>query len=380
MSQTFIASSDTISSYQNTVVAGSVAMEERNPNRAHFALFNMTGSNQVVKIREISVSPMNFQGVTRNTVDFSLITGHWGGKTVVPFKLDSGNASFPSTVEIRTNSDRINVVTGRFVKVMLQPSSFLGVTVGYPFAKKNLLNRWMDATTPEAQKVILRNGEGFSITEPNYPNTYSFPCIINATIRLSDTGACYQLTGFADANSNAIFTVFNNGYTAGQVEILKIEIDSVRGGTAVGTTGDVIPYHTVALLDGFSDVVNGEAITPKSMDSVNSLNSYIKLYKNLDVGYFYARTGNLATNALMFRTVPQSSRINTPIFTPWKKIIFNSSGSENDLIIREGGGVAVLQPDAGAYGSSYTIDVVFTQDSVGGDVVISSSFISITNE
>jgi hypothetical protein len=116
-------------------------------------------------------------------------------------------------------------------------------------------------------------------------------------------------------------------------------------------------------------VVNGVAITPKKLDSTNTLNSYIKLYKNVDVGYFYARTGNLATNALMFRSIPQSSRFATPMFTPWKQVIFKSRGAENDLIIREGNGIALLQPDAGAYGSSYQIDVIFTQESTTASAV-----------
>jgi hypothetical protein len=372
MSQTFIATSDTLSAYQNTVVAASVAMEERNPNRAHFALFNTTGSNSIVRIREISVSPLNLQGVTLNTVNFSLITAHVGGDSVAPFKIDSSSASFPSTVEIRTNVQRITAATGSFARVMLQQTALLGVTAGYPFAKKNLLNKWMDATTAETQKVLIRNGEGFAITEPNYPNTYSFPCIINATIRLSDTGACYQFTAFADANNPALLTILNNGYTAGQVEIIKLEIDSVRGGTAVGTTADIVPYHTVAILEGFNDVVNGTAITPKKLDSTNTLNSYIKIYKDLDIGYFYARTGNLATNALMYRTVPSSSLFATPMLTPWKKTLFKSSGEENDIKIREGSGIAVLQPDAGAYGSSYQIDVTFTQESTTASAVYPS--------
>lgn len=363
MAQTFLATADTLSAYQNTVVLPSVAMQERNPHRAHFALFNTTGSNSIVRIREISVSPKNFEGVTLNTVNFSLITAHHGGDTVTPFKIDSSSAAFPATVEVKTNLASITAATGSFARVMLQQTSLLGVTVGYPFAKKNLLNSWKDATTAETQKLLLRNGEGFAITEPNYPNTYGFPVIVNATIRLSDTGACYQITGFANSNSSALFTILNNGYTAGQVEVLNISVNAVRGGVAVAATGDSLPYHSLAILEGYNDVVNGEAITPKKLDSTNTLNSYIKLYKDVDVGYFYSRTGNLATNSLMFRTVPQSSRIATPRFTPWKQTIFKSSGTENDLIVREGSGIAILQPDAGAYGSAYDIDVVFTQES-----------------
>lgn len=372
MAQTFIATSDTLSAYQNVVIAPTVAMEERNPHRAHFALFNTTGSNSLIKIREVSVTPLNYQGVTLNTVNFSLITAHGEGDTVTPFKLSSNNESFPSTIEIRTNVQRITAGTGSLARTMLQQTSLLGVTVGYPFAKKNILSKWGDATTAETQKLSLRNGEGFAITEPNYPNTYSFPCIINATIRLSDTGSCYQVTGFAQANTPALFTILNNGYTAGQVEILNISIDAVRGGTSVASTADIIPYHALALLEGYNDVVNGEVITPKKIDSTNTLNSYIKLYKNLDVGYFFARTGNLATNAVMFRTMPQSSRIATPMFTPWKQVVFHSSGSENDIVIREGNGIALLQPDAGAYGSSYQIDVIFTQESVTASAVYPS--------
>lgn len=369
MAQTFIATSDTLSAYQSTVVASTVAMYERNPHRAHFALFNTTGSNSVIKIREISVSPLNLEGVTRNTVNFSLITAHNGGDTVAPFKIDSNSASFPSTVEVRTNVTSVTSATGSFARVMLQQTSLLGVTVGYPFAKKNILTKWGDATTAQTQKLTLRNGEGFAITEPNYPNTYGFPVIINATIRLSDTGACYQITGFANSNSSALFTILNNGYTAGQVEVLNISVDAVRGGVTAAATGDSIPYHSLALLEGYNPTVNGETVTPKTMDTANTLNSYIKLYKNLDVGYFYARTGNLATNALMFRTVPRSSRFATPMFTPWKQVIFKSRGAENDLIIREGNGIALLQPDAGAYGSSYQIDVIFTQESTTASAV-----------
>lgn len=369
MAQTFLATADTLSAYQNTVVLPTVAMEERNPHRAHFALFNTTGSNSVLKIREISVSPLNLEGVTLNTVNLSRITAHNGGDTVTPFTLDQSNASFPATVEIRTNVLSYTSATGIFARVMLQQTSLLGVTVGYPFAKKNLLNRWGDATTAETQKITLRNGEGISITEPNYPNAHGFPCIVNATIRLSDTGACYQVTAFANSNTPALFTLLNNGYTAGNVEILNLTINAVRGGVTVGATGDTLPYLTLAKLDAYNDVVNGEAITVKSFDSANSLNSYIKVYKNLDISYYYSRTGNLATNSLMFRNVPQSNRFATPQLCPWKQTIFKSNATEQDIIVREGSGIALLFPDAGAYGSAYQIDCIFTQESTTASAV-----------
>lgn len=363
MAQTFIASSDTLSAYQSAVVLPSVAMEERNPHRAHVAILNTTGSNSLVRIREVSVTPFNLQGTTLNTVKLSLITAHTGGETVTPFALDSASASFPSTVEIRTNVLSYTSATGSYAKVMLQQTALLGVTVGYPFAKKNLLTSFRDATTAETQKITMRNGEGLALTEPNYPNTLNFPVIINATLRLSDTGACYQFTAFANANQPALLTILNNGYTAGNVELLNITVDSVRGGVSVASTADSLPYFTLAILEGYNPSVNGEVITEKKFDSTNTLNSYIKLYKNVDVGYFYARTGNLATNSLMWRTVPQTSSIATPQLAPQKQVIFKSSGTENDLIVREGSGIALLQPDAGAYGSSYYIDVVFTQES-----------------
>lgn len=363
MAQTFIASSDTLSAYQSAVVLPSVAMGERNPNRAHVAILNTTGSNSLVRIREVSVTPFNLQGVTLNTVNLSLITAHNGGETVTPFALDSASATFPSTVEIKTNVLSYTSATGSYAKVMLQQTALLGVTVGYPFAKRNILTSFKDATTAETQKITMRNGQGLALTEPNYPNTLNFPVIINATLRLSDTGACYQFTAFANANQPAVLTILNNGYTAGNVELINLQINSVRGGTAVANTADVLPYFTLAILEGYNPSVNGEVITEKKLDSANTLNSYVKLYKNLDVGYFYSRTGNLATNSLMWRNVPQTSRIATPMFTPQKQVIFKSSGTENDLIVREGSGIALLQPDAGAYGSSYYIDIVFTQES-----------------
>lgn len=367
--ETFIATSDTLSAYQSTVVLPSVAMEERNPHRAHLALFNTTGSNQIVRIREISVSPLNLEGVTLNTVNLSQISAHNGGTTFTPFPLDTANTAFPSTVEIRGDVLSYTAVTGNYVKVLSQQTSLLGVTVGYPFAKKNILNRWRDATTAETQKITLRNGQGVALTEPNYPNTRNFPCIVNATIRLSDTGACYQFTAFTQSNTPALLTLLNNGYTAGNVEILNLSIDAVRGGVAVGSTGDSLPYHTIALLEGYNPTTNGEVVTPKKLDSANTLNTYIKLYKNIDVGYFYSRTGNLATNSLMFRTVPQSSRFATPKIAPWKQTIFKSSGAEQDLLVREGNGIAILQPDAGAYGSAYQVDIIFTQESVSASAV-----------
>lgn len=369
MSQTFIASSDTLSSYQSGVVLPSVAMEERNPHRAHLAIFNTTGSNSLVRIREISVSPLNFEGTTRNTANLSLTTAHNGGDSVTPFSLDSTNAAFPSTVEIRTNVLSYTAATGSYVKSMLQQTALLGVTAGYPFAKINIQTRWKDATTAETQKIVMRNGQGVAFTNPSYPNTYGFPVTINATIRLSDTGACYQMTGFANSNTPAMFSILNNGYTAGNVELLDIRIDAVRGGTAAANTADVIPYHTVALLEGYNPSVNGEVITEKKFDSANTLNSYIKLYKNVDVGYFFARTGNLATNALMFRYIPRSETLATPQMSPWKSVVFKSNDAATDIVVREGSGIAVLQPGAGAYGSSYSIDVVFTQESTTAGAV-----------
>lgn len=372
MAQTFLASSDTLSAFMSIANAPITAMDELYPHRAHFALFNSTGSASLVKIREVSVTPLHLQGVTVNTTSLSPITAYSGGTVVTPMKVSTANETFPSTVEIRTNCVGATLGTGTIARSFHGPGALLGVTVGYPFAKKNILQKWGDATTAETQKYTLRNGEGIGMIETNSPDTTSFAVMVTATIRLSDTGSCYYVTGFADSNFYAPFVILNNGYTSGNVEVLDIKVDAVRGGTGVANTADVNPVFSLAILEGYNATNNGEAITPRAMDSTNTLNSYIKLYKNLDVGYYFSRAGNLVQNTLMLRATPQSSRFATPMLTPVKQTIFKSCSAENDLVVREGSGIAVLLYDAGALGSTYTIDVVFTQESTTAGAVYPS--------
>lgn len=399
--QTFLAKSDTLSALTSVDfnITASLAMEERNPHRAHFALFNTTGSNKIVNIREISVTPFNWSGTLINTQKIVPITAHAGGTPVTTIgELDSNNASFPATIEIRTNVPQATVATGSLARVQRSPNALLGVTLGYTVQWKNAsLYSWRDATTAETQKYLLRNGEGIAIQESNAPALYNFPIEINAQIRLSDTGACYFLTTFADAGQPFPFTILNNGYTAGQVEILNITFNTVRGGPTVASTADNLPYFQVAILEGYNATNNGTVITPISMDSTNSLNSNIKLYKDLDIGYFYSRTGNQAVNTLFLRTVAPTSVQATPLIAPQKQCLYKSIAPETSLVVREGSGIAVLLPATGTFNSSYYIDVVFTQQTsypetsdvrlgteygvgTGTLVVGGGGFVSILNE
>lgn len=363
MAQTFIAHSDTLSAFMSDTILPSVAMEERNPHRAHLALFNTTGSNQIVKIREISVTPGSFAGTTVNTQNVVPITAHFGGDLFTPAKVDSANATFPSTVEIKLNVPQATVATGSLVKVQRFPNALLGVTAGYGFQwKYSSLHGWKDATTAQVQKYSLRNGEGLAIKENNFPATYLFPIEVNAIIRLSDTGACYYVTAFCCAGAPYAFTILNNGYTAGQVEVLGLRFNSVRGGISVASTADVVPTFQVALLEGYNATMNGTVVTPLKMDSANTLNAGIKLYRDLDVGYYYSRTGNLATNTLFLRTMPQTAPTTALMLTPKKQVIYKSNSEYTDIVIKEGAGLAVLMPTQGALNSTFCIDVVFTQE------------------
>jgi len=369
MSQTFIAQSNTLSAFASDTILPSVAMDERNPHRAHLALFNTTGSGQVVRIRDISVFG-SWAGTTVNTQKVVPITSHSGGEPFYPAKVDSNNASFPSTVEIKLNAIHATVATGSLTRVQRFPNALLGVTAGYKLQWKNAsLHGWSDSSTAQVQKYSLRNGQGLGIQEGSAPNAYLFPIEVNAIIRLSDTGACYYVTAFTCAGSPFAFTVLNNGYTAGQVEIIDLRFNSARGGTSVASTADINPTIQVALLEGYNATNNGTVVTPLTMDTTNSLNSGIKVYKDVDVGYFYARTGNLATNALFLRNMPQTAPQTAPMFTPARQNIYKSNTQYTDIVIKEGSGIAVLLPTQGALNSTFCIDMTFTQESTTAGAV-----------
>jgi hypothetical protein len=363
MAQTFTAQSDTLSAFQSEVIAPTVAMDEPNPHRAHLAIFNTTGSNQIIKIRKITVTPGSMFGATLNTQSVIPITAHFGGEVVAPFRVDSNNASFPATVEIKKNVFRATDATGSLAKVQRSPNAFLGVTAGYQVQwKYSSLHKWNDATTSQVQKYSLRNGEGLAIKDVNFPATNAFPIEVTCVIRLSDTGACYNVQTFTCAGAPYAFTILNNGYTAGRVEVLDLCFNTARGGTGVATTADVVPTFQVAMLNGYNPTNNGTALTPLTMDSANTLNSYIKVYKDLDIGYYYSRKGNLADNALFFRTAPITAPQTAPSFTPFKQDIYRSPSQSTDIVIREGKGMAVLLPSQGSLNSTFCIDVVFTQE------------------
>jgi len=371
--QTFQVTASSYNTFTNAEVLPSVASDAYNLNRAVLALFNSTGSNKIIKIRKISFYSIGYTNSTLTQPNLIPITGYTGydldSDAITISKFSSANEALPSTVEVRTSVIQATEGTGSLCRYTHTPSWLPGLALSQTaWYRRHIL--WSGDEVSDVQKIVLRNGEGFALKEANQNDCLQFPYRIEAMIRLSDTGSCYSIEGYTSSNFPYPFVIFNNGYTSGQVEILKIRIEEARSPTIVIGTSDSIPLVDIALVDMFQATYTGHQLTPLKLDSRNVLDSNIKLYGDADISFAFGRAGSQAVNVFPMRVVPITTTSAAPSLMPDSVIqeMFRAIPGETDMVVREGQGIAILLPSAGAVGSPINCSMVFTQEEAMADI------------
>jgi hypothetical protein len=344
-------------------------------------LYNKKGSGKVIRVRKIGITPVGQTDIAGNSLtaahNLVSITGHGSGdSTYNVTKLDSTSASFPSTIEIKTNVG--SVTTSQNIFRASNFTYFSPRAAGvFSLYKRNFIQKWKDATTSEHQQLTLRNGEGFGISGGPYTtNTYQYPMTVIMVVRLSDTGATYFIRGETRVYTPYIFTILNNGYTAGNVQVISIEYLQEKP-FADPENPVAIQDHTQEIIFVSNAQINaqGSTVTPLKMDSTSTLNSNILCLKDATVvptgqlNSSYTRQITVGNSLMRVRNAWTEQR-DLPAVDRAKTNLLNVSKHEDtDIILREGMGIAYIPSTYdGSYGCYY-IDFWFTQENTEANAV-----------
>lgn len=372
MAQTFLSRIDT----NYSVPAG--RFNGVDPNWTGYqspaCIYNQSGSGKILRVRKI-----NFQSGQQNDfinestfsgLSIVSITAHTFKDPIQSsvFKVDSNSSTFPSQVEIYKDT---YIVTES--QTMLKAASSLvyqPTANAYTLYQRNFLNKWNDATTSELQKITLRNGEGIALkTRADWRqvgNTYN----VEIVFRVSDTGSTYILNELVSERHPYPLSILNNGYTAGNIEIISIN-------TTVSTAiYDSVASNILTVNDEFILIRNaqvdtvGREVTPFSFDSTNSLSSKVKCYDSATVtplGNLTSSMGRISTvgNSIM-RTQMRSILITSP--TNQKHTLYKANSIESDIVLKEGMGIAYIPQTFGSFLLGF-VEFEFTQENIDANSV-----------
>jgi hypothetical protein len=339
------------------------------------AVFNKRGSGKIIRIRGVeinSVPPAKNSVATAKLILQRISAADGGIEIGTVSKLDSNNAALADISfmhnavasltdaaylmmkhQAYTNWIWSAVGSTSYMFPYLSDNSFLiGFDRGQGKYDKPQIYVWQPHS--DVQKITLRNGEGIALhtNDLSYLNVeYS----ISVWIRNASTGECYCLNMIAPSEDESIFSLMNN--SANVYEILRVEI--LEQGSNLG------PIYTIERIENL-DPTEGEAVTPITMDSANSLHENILCSKNCYVqlvGYSAAQfiVGSSPTMMVNGRGpnvgpgVPMGPMsLRTPVY---------DSRNGQDFVLREGDGIAVINRGF-ANNSDYDVVIRFTQESV----------------
>jgi hypothetical protein len=330
---------------------------------AALALFNLTGSGKIIRVKAIAIQPI--APVTSNIeyrVALQRITALAGGETVPAVALDSNNAALPSQVSIVANG--FATLTGselaRKLAVPIQNMTRALGALGNSHGGLSSSRIWKLLPHSDVQRIILREGQGISIT-PAGANR-QFEIDVTLWLRNVSTGACYVVHKALVPTHVDWLAVLNGSGSGVVLELFDCEI--VESGV------DDIPQFSIEGIDGCGTSYSGEVVSPIKTDSTSSLSGSVLCLKNAVVKSDGANSGALISMPWKQRVRPTNTGrgpgiapvVPTGITPNW---IFYSRGPDYDTILREGKGLGIFNRNAGKVGR-FEFRVDFTQESSGG--------------
>lgn len=344
-------------------------------------LYNKRGSGKVIRVRKVEISPVGTTDVAGLSLNanhnMAWITAHGDGdSTYNVTKLDSDSADLPATIEIKTNVGSVTASSNIF-----RTSNFTffspRATNVLAYYKRNFINKWNDATTAEYQQLTIKNGEGIGITGGGRTtNSPQYPMTVVMTVRLSDTGATYFIRGETRVFTPYIFTILNNGYSAGDIQILSIELAQEKPFADPETPASIQDHaQEIVFIDNAQIDTRGSAVTPLKMDSTSTLNANILCLKDATVvpkgqyGSNYTRAITVG-NSLMRSRTAWTEQQNTPLIRRCKiNTLVSSLHEDTDIILREGMGIAYIPATYDGSYACFYVDFLFTQENTEANAV-----------
>lgn len=337
---------------------------------AALAIFNKTSSNKILRIKAVAVNNIASVTVTAtSTIVATRITALTGGDAITPISLDSNNAALPSQVSCVTEPATVTTTGSSLLRVNSLPALSTTQALGFMASSRGSHHRLGSGQlyqhrdpTNDSQMITLREGEGIALSPESSNCNYPHGRFVSFWVRNSSSGACYIYSAKVSTSNLPLMALLNGSGSGVVLQVFNIEW------TEFGE--NLIRQISLEGIDSADLSTCGEALTPVSLDSTNSLSGSILVYKNASV-----KTGGANDGAMI--VIPQRKRIvgpspstgpglttNIPVsITP--NYIFKSSAPDYDIILREGKGIGVFLRNPGNIGR-FDLNVTFVQEDVSG--------------
>lgn len=338
---------------------------------AAISIFNKTGSGKIARIKSVSINTLsvldNKNSLLQVVFEFYRITAVTGGIAIPVVKLDQNNADLPSDLLILSSPNSVSITGSLLQRQASFPCLNETRPLGFLAAANGSHNKTFGTgqiyqhrdPTNQRQKIVLRSGEGFTIRTmtPNFGVTAEL--IFSLWIRNVASGACYLIYTREYSKANNIIAILNQNVTA-VFEIFNIEIYEVGL--------DSPTLFSLEGIDGSDVETNGSEIIVCEMAPTEDspiLSKDIVCYKNAVV-----QTGGTNEGALI--VIPERKRIlgtspglggqtiNIPISIK-QNYLFLSKHIDEDIVLREGKGIALMQRNGGKIGEQEIV-IEFTQE------------------
>lgn len=336
---------------------------------ASMAIFNVTGSGKVVKIKEICINPVSSITISSTVLGGAIvqrITALTGGETLVPTKLDSNNAALPSQVSVVKYPAATTLTGSPLFRVALFPTlnmtrvlSMMASASGshHRLGPGQLLS-FSDATTVQMQKITLREGEGIVLGMNGGNNALPIEYDAALWIRNQSSGACYQVRERVFTSELGLLAVHNGAGSGVILEVFNIEL--YEAGT------DDMASFTVEGIDG----AEGDAATTVAHDSTNTLPSSVRCIRNAHVksaGFNEGVKIAIPQRRRVAMITTQHNAVATPPLSIWKNQLWNAKEGY-EMVLREGKGIGIFKRTTGGVGR-FDISITFTVDGALGSAV-----------
>lgn len=258
-----------------------------NSGNALLALANPSGSGKKLVIKRFETTPLSMMGSGAPVANISQLVLKRGvvsgGTSIVPTKLDSDAAAWPSTVALLLGAAYASVEAGaiRRIEPLKQMNSFNALIDMSRQGHRAQLNKaFVSPRDTAVEEVVVRANESLLLIAE--PMGYNAPLRIDANfIREGSPNRSYSINALVPpyGNGAAIFAIENQSGSGEVIRLTSLSVEEVGG-----LTTPYLQLVPIGSVDPTSTTDPTREVPIMKMDSANpSPTSWIKAYQDVAV-------------------------------------------------------------------------------------------------
>lgn len=321
------------------------------------AVFNKTGSGKLVRVRQIKAERLRAQTTATavgTKIALQRITAHTVTDEIMPaYTIDTNNAALPSQVVMCRRPAAITTTGTAIGTLCAVPCANETRALGSFSSRMGLsdlhdiVDQW-GGGSGDAQKIVLREGEGIALDTANVTNAYPHWLEAGVSVRVVSTGACYRYKFPCYISPFPLLSLMNGSGSGVVLEVFRVTLREI------GT--DVLPQVTVERIDSI-DETSGYTATADPFDTANSLDANIVVRGNVKVTMDGSKRGAFIVIPHHAYKVGAGMGVGPGLagFHPQVQDVYHTSqpfggrhphDSLYDICLREGEGIGMFQRTA----------------------------------